>query len=200
MSPFMQNGTADDFVKKNPNVNRVRMLVQIPQGLEYMHTQNSPIIHGDLKANNILVSEDGSACLSDFGLSRIHVKANAAAIPETGDTFAPAPITVAYLANFRWGASEVLLDGARRTLASDIYSFGRPKVEKCWDREPLKRPSASHVVERLQRLPEPASVDPGWGPWERAPGSSSSGDSSSRMSIPSGATNSMVDSKPMDLD
>ncbi|KDQ08691.1 hypothetical protein BOTBODRAFT_118270, partial [Botryobasidium botryosum FD-172 SS1] len=95
MSPLMQNGGADDFVKKNPNANRLRLvsmlhpfifctttppyikfvaqtkpqLVQVAQGLNYPHTRDPPVIHGDLKANNILVSEDGSACISDFGLS-----------------------------------------------------------------------------------------------------------------------------------
>ncbi|KDQ08547.1 hypothetical protein BOTBODRAFT_97087, partial [Botryobasidium botryosum FD-172 SS1] len=53
MSPFMKNSTADDFVKKNPDVNRVQLLVQITQGLEHMHMQDPPIIHGDLKAVSV---------------------------------------------------------------------------------------------------------------------------------------------------
>ncbi|KDQ08696.1 hypothetical protein BOTBODRAFT_118206, partial [Botryobasidium botryosum FD-172 SS1] len=131
MSPFMQNGTADDFVKLNPKVNRVQLLVQITQGLEYMHTRDPPIIHGDLKANNILVSEDGSACLSDFGLSRTYVKTNSldtTLATSCQPTSAPG-ITMAYHANFRWGSPEVLLEGMHRTPASDIYSLGRLKVE-----------------------------------------------------------------------
>ncbi|KDQ09599.1 hypothetical protein BOTBODRAFT_116964, partial [Botryobasidium botryosum FD-172 SS1] len=129
MSPLMKNGAADDFVKKNPNVNRVRLLVEIAQGLEYMHTLDPPIIHGDLKANNILVSEDGSACLSDFGLSRMHAETSSDATPATPDEPSATPITMAYHANFRWGPPEVLLEDLRRTPASDIFSLGRLKVE-----------------------------------------------------------------------
>ncbi|KDQ08680.1 hypothetical protein BOTBODRAFT_94356, partial [Botryobasidium botryosum FD-172 SS1] len=192
MSPLMRNGAADDFVKKNPNVNRVRLLVQIAQGLEYMHTRNPPIIHGDLKANNILISDDESACISDFGLSRVCDEAGPVAAHVTHGSFAPAPITMAYHANFRWGAPEVILDDMHRTQASDIFTLGRLMVElltgkipfpglpdrviiqhihtgwydrptdsdaitcglddemwalilECWNRDPLKRPSAAQV-------------------------------------------------------
>ncbi|KDQ06579.1 hypothetical protein BOTBODRAFT_39488 [Botryobasidium botryosum FD-172 SS1] len=232
MSPFMQNGAADDFVKKNPNVNRVRLLVQVARGLEYMHTRKPLVIHGDLKADNILISDDGSACLSDFGLSRVHVEAGAAATPNTSRTFALTPITMAYHANFRWGAPEVLLGGRQRTPSSDIYSLGRLMAElltgeipfshlpdcaiiqhveagtydrppedsdaatcgldddmwglilDCWDQDPLKRPSASQVVERLHRMPEPASVNPSWKPCVKAAGRDiTTGGSNSSMSI-----------------
>ncbi|KDQ11086.1 hypothetical protein BOTBODRAFT_114885 [Botryobasidium botryosum FD-172 SS1] len=189
-------------------------LIQITQGLEYLHARNPPIIHGDLKANNVLISGDGTACLSDFGLSRTHAGTNSAVVPVTSGGLPIAPITMAYHANFRWGAPEVLLDGMRRTPASDIYSLGRLKVElltgeipfpnladqviiqriaagrydrptgsdavacglddemwalilECWDRNPLKRPSASQVVEQLRRMPEPASVSPSWKPSAR---------------------------------
>ncbi|KDQ17864.1 hypothetical protein BOTBODRAFT_643864 [Botryobasidium botryosum FD-172 SS1] len=145
MSPLMPNGAADNFVKNNPNVNRVRLLVQIAQGLEYMHTRDPPIIHGDLKANNILVSDDGFACLSDFGLSRTYVEPSSRATLAAADQQAQAPITMAYHANFRWGAPEVLLDDMCRTLASDIYSLGRLGVEVRSFR-PLSRSTQREVV------------------------------------------------------
>ncbi|KDQ08682.1 hypothetical protein BOTBODRAFT_118233, partial [Botryobasidium botryosum FD-172 SS1] len=242
MSPLMQNGAADDYVKKNPNVNRVQLLVQIAQGLEHMHTRNPPIIHGDLKANNILISEDGSACVSDFGLSRLYKETNVEATLAASDAPTLAPITMAYHANFRWGAPEVLLEDMHRTPASDIFSLGRLNVElltgeipfpglpdrviilhvatgrydrptdndaitcglddemwtllsECWDQDPLRRPSATQVAERLRRMPEPASVNPSWKPSVKA-GGDGSGCSSSSMS--SGETHSTVDS-PMDL-
>ncbi|KDQ09609.1 hypothetical protein BOTBODRAFT_116971, partial [Botryobasidium botryosum FD-172 SS1] len=135
MSPFMANGAADDFVKKYPNVNRVRLvsifcLVDVAQGLEYMHALDPPIIHGDLKANNILVSADKSACLSDFGLSRTHMETSPGAALAATDGPSDTPISMAYRANFRWGAPEILLhENSRRTPASDIFSLGRLKVE-----------------------------------------------------------------------
>ncbi|KDQ09604.1 hypothetical protein BOTBODRAFT_90367, partial [Botryobasidium botryosum FD-172 SS1] len=182
-------------------------LVDIARGLEYMHALDPPIIHGDLKAvssthllqNNILVSADGSACLSDFGLSRTHMETSPDAALATTDGPSDTPIIMAYRANFRWGAPEILLDeNSHRTPASDIFSLGRLKVElltgnvpfpgltdytiiqcladgqyirpsdgdaiacglddemwalivECWNLDPLKRPSASQVVDRLRR-------------------------------------------------
>ncbi|KDQ17883.1 hypothetical protein BOTBODRAFT_104404, partial [Botryobasidium botryosum FD-172 SS1] len=249
MSPLMQNGTAGDFVRKNPNINRLQLVsalylsISIAQGLEYMHTQDPPIIHGDLKANNILVSEDGSACLSDFGLSRTSMEFGLEAALATSDE--RASITMAYHANFRWGAPEVLLDDRCRTPASDIFSLGRLKVElltgkipfldltdhatvllvaagrydrpidndavacglddemwalitECWNRDPLRRPSASQVVERLRRMPEPASVHPSWKPCVRTC-DGGSGSSSSSMSISLRAADLTADSA-MDVD
>ncbi|KDQ16145.1 hypothetical protein BOTBODRAFT_623512, partial [Botryobasidium botryosum FD-172 SS1] len=153
MSPLMQNGAADDFVRKNPNVNRVRLLVQITQGLEYMHTRDPPIIHGDLKANNILVSDKGSACLSDFGLSRVHVECTSTATLATSSLSAPAPapapITRTYDANFRWGAPEVLLGEMRRTPASDIFSLGRLKVELLTGQVPFPGLTDGTIIERI---------------------------------------------------
>lgn len=45
-----------------------RYLVHLLAGLEYLHSQG--IVHRDIKGENILVSEDGTAKLADFGASK----------------------------------------------------------------------------------------------------------------------------------
>ncbi|KAF7972584.1 hypothetical protein HWV62_17724 [Athelia sp. TMB] len=45
------------------------------EGLSYLHSQN--IIHGDLTGKNVLINDQGVACIIDFGLSVIQVEFDA---------------------------------------------------------------------------------------------------------------------------
>lgn len=46
------------------------ILRDIAQGLRFLHTADPQIIHGDLKAQNILVDSRFHAKVADFGLSQ----------------------------------------------------------------------------------------------------------------------------------
>ncbi|KAF7362319.1 Kinase-like protein [Mycena venus] len=67
VSPWMKNGTVMNYLKVYGHANVDKLLYEIAQGLQYLHSRN--IVHGDLKGENILVNEDWSASLADFGLS-----------------------------------------------------------------------------------------------------------------------------------
>jgi len=55
-----------------PPARVVDWTMQIAQGMDYLHTgAPQPIIHRDLKPGNVLLFEDGSLKISDFGLSRV---------------------------------------------------------------------------------------------------------------------------------
>jgi serine/threonine protein kinase len=72
--------------------------------LAWLHRQDAPLVHGDLKPDNILLAPDGEPVLTDFGL--------AARLP-----LGVAGGTVPY------EAPEVLAQGAG-TPSSDVYSLG----------------------------------------------------------------------------
>lgn len=42
---------------------------QLCEALDYLHSQNPPIIHGDIKPANIMVTPEGDVCLIDFNIS-----------------------------------------------------------------------------------------------------------------------------------
>ncbi|TEB37673.1 kinase-like protein [Coprinellus micaceus] len=70
--PYYSKGNLTKYLEDNTEANRFRLLAEAASALNYLHSlQPNGIIHGDMKASNILVNDDGHACLADFGLSRI---------------------------------------------------------------------------------------------------------------------------------
>ncbi|KAG6849478.1 hypothetical protein H0H93_008059 [Arthromyces matolae] len=47
----------------------IQLIAGVAAGMEYLH--NNQVVHGDIKGANILVSDTGRACLTDFGLASI---------------------------------------------------------------------------------------------------------------------------------
>jgi len=79
ISPWSSHGNAEIYVQHlSPNtVSVLDLCLDIATALEYLHRFVPPIIHGDLKANNVLIychpefsNGRPRACLTDFGLSR----------------------------------------------------------------------------------------------------------------------------------
>ncbi|XBH96771.1 hypothetical protein VPH35_087092 [Triticum aestivum] len=79
---FMPNGNLDGWLhpkSQDPTINntlslarRLDIAVDIVDAIEYLHNYCQPlVIHCDLKPSNILLAEDMSARVGDFGISRI---------------------------------------------------------------------------------------------------------------------------------
>ncbi|KAF9643697.1 kinase-like protein [Thelephora ganbajun] len=66
MSPWMPDGNISQYTQKNPSVNRLMLLAEVCHGLSYLHDQD--ISHGCIAPGNILITQDGRACLGDFGI------------------------------------------------------------------------------------------------------------------------------------
>lgn len=47
----------------------IKWFNQLCEVLEYLHSQNPPIIHTDIKPANIIITPEGNVCLIDFGIS-----------------------------------------------------------------------------------------------------------------------------------
>ncbi|KAF8708350.1 kinase-like protein, partial [Rhizoctonia solani] len=96
----------------------------IASAVVYMHEMDPPIVHGDLKAENILISQNRTPRISDFGLSRAVKNSDT----PTGYT------TSAFHGSMRWMSPELHYadeDGRPPafTPASDVWAFGMVMLE-----------------------------------------------------------------------
>ncbi|KZO92499.1 kinase-like protein [Calocera viscosa TUFC12733] len=106
VSPWASAGNAEEYVRaSDPSWSGIlAILSDIASGVEYLHQfKPAPIIHGDLKANNVLIfgspvsSGRFTARLVDFGLSRSWCE---------GDSMADTTTTTGAAGNARWLAWE----------------------------------------------------------------------------------------------
>ncbi|KAG8965249.1 hypothetical protein FRC05_003300, partial [Tulasnella sp. 425] len=112
ISPWCENGNIMEHLKKNPNENRRQMVIQVAEGLVYLHGRDPPVIHSDVKPANVLINESGDAKICDFGISKLMM-----------DT--PSGFTTTKSANFtlRYSAKELLCAG-KNSVMSDVFAFG----------------------------------------------------------------------------
>lgn len=119
----------------------LQIMRDIAQGLRYLHSSKPPIVHGDLKARNILIDSRFRAKVADFGLSE--KKKNGL----TGTPFFMAP---------------EYLRGKNYAPACDIYSVGMIMYEIYAREDPYKGEALMKVlrdvcdpsVNRRPRVPE----------------------------------------------
>ncbi|KAJ7489234.1 kinase-like domain-containing protein [Mycena latifolia] len=113
VSLWMENGDILEFLRIAPaDTDRPSLILDVAMGLEYLH--GAHIIHGDLKASNILVTPLRRACIADFGLSSI---ADSMTICFTHSTAGPQRGTM------RWQAPELLRGESGSNVRSDVYAF-----------------------------------------------------------------------------
>ena len=165
--------------KFTPKVTK-NIALGIARGMAYLHGHQPPVIHRDLKSQNILITKDYQAKIADFGISRT-VTQDMTMTRRAGTT--------------RWTAPEVL-DGKKYTEKADVYSYSivlwemitkkgnmpfgderweakveakvlagkRPEIpkmakelqpivnimENCWEQSPDDRPTFSQIIDILK--------------------------------------------------
>ncbi|KAF9263062.1 kinase-like protein [Marasmius fiardii PR-910] len=112
VSPWMERGNLVDFLKTSQDLIDLDLLAyDVACGLSHLHAKN--IVHGDLKAVNILITPDLRACITDFGLSR--VSATQMLLSETSRS----------KGTMRWLSPELMRPGPRcvPSSQSDVYAY-----------------------------------------------------------------------------
>ena len=112
ITPFMENGSLDDFIRQKENfitiIQQIRICVGVACGMEYL--TKIGFVHRDLAARNVLIDSEWTPKICDFGLSReteedLYNVKSGGKIP------------------LRWTAPEAIAY-RRFNEASDVWSFG----------------------------------------------------------------------------
>ncbi|GKV26930.1 hypothetical protein SLEP1_g36143 [Rubroshorea leprosula] len=137
--PFMANGSLDSRLYPHSEsgltsgssdlslIQRVNICSDIAEGMAYLH-HHSPVrvIHCDLKPSNVLLNDDMTALVSDFGIARLVMTAgggNAGVVENMGNSTANMLSgTIGYI------APEYAF-GSNTSIKGDVYSFGTLVLE-----------------------------------------------------------------------
>ncbi|KAI2500710.1 guanylate cyclase [Fragilaria crotonensis] len=147
---LMDHGSLFDLLHNDSMVVEGDIVLQIlrdvAQGLRFLHAATPQVVHGDLKAQNILVDSKFRAKVADFGLSQ-----------KKGVGAAGTPF---------WMAPELLNGASSNTAASDVYSFGIILYEVYSRKIPYEGEDFEETINQIRdpyiskRPPVPKSMPP----------------------------------------
>ncbi|KZW00630.1 hypothetical protein EXIGLDRAFT_720865 [Exidia glandulosa HHB12029] len=110
VSPYMANGNLPQYLRRNPDsAEHLRLMHEIAMGMAYLHSRQ--VIHGDMKAANVLVDDQHQCVIADFGQSDIRdevYRLSGRSVPH---------------GTVRWSAPEIIFGEGVLTTAVDVYAF-----------------------------------------------------------------------------
>ena len=118
-------------------------LAQIASALEAIHAVG--VLHRDLKPANIMLRNDGSLCVIDFGLAKANANASVVELTGTREIFG-----TPYYMSPEQGHAEPIDE------RSDLYSLGVIFYEMLTGQKPFKGASAMEVIYKHKRADPPA--------------------------------------------
>jgi serine/threonine protein kinase len=153
-----EGGALDDILHDPEYVlnhsTRLRIAAETATGIAYLHLSDVSIVHGDLKAGNVLLTKDLSVRICDFGMSEAKNRSRTMTVAASSSGKGGTALTVA------WSAPELFMDRPK-SFATDIYALGLTLWEIYERRVPFgNMPEAAVVNQVLSgRRPEIASTD-----------------------------------------
>ncbi|NXL84171.1 RIPK2 kinase, partial [Alectura lathami] len=122
VTEYMTNGSLNqllhgkDMYPDIPWCLRYRILYEIALGVNYLHNMNPPLLHHDLKTQNILLDDEFHVKIADFGMSKWRVVSMSQSRSETS---LPEGGTIIYMPPEDYNPSQK----TRASVKHDIYSY-----------------------------------------------------------------------------
>lgn len=122
VTEYMANGSLNQLLHGKdmyPDIAwclRYRILYEIALGVNYLHNMNPPLLHHDLKTQNILLDDEFHVKIADFGMSKWRVISMSQSRSETS---LPEGGTIVYMPPEDYNPSQK----TRASVKHDIYSF-----------------------------------------------------------------------------
>ncbi|CUA71078.1 Ephrin type-A receptor 4 [Rhizoctonia solani] len=145
VSEWMSNGDVRTYLDTRPETDRCQLCHGISDGLVYLHDVG--IIHGDLKGGNILISEDGTPMLNDFGNAVLQEHSLQFTESTTRTNISP-----------RWTAPEILEGLTSYSYAADVYALGMTWLEVITGKVPFQERrndiALAHIIVNRKEIPQ----------------------------------------------
>ncbi|XP_062193930.1 serine/threonine-protein kinase STY46-like isoform X2 [Phragmites australis] len=180
VTEYMSGGSVYDYLHKHKGVFKLPALVgvaiDVSKGMSYLHQNN--IIHRDLKTANLLMDENGTVKVADFGVARVKAQSGVMTA-ETGTYRWMAPeviehkpydhkadvfsfgilmwelltgkIPYEYLTPLQ-AAVGVVQKGLRPTIPKNIHAKLAELLQKCWQQDPAQRNGSLCCYQPMQQV------------------------------------------------
>eukprot|EP01043_Picozoa_sp_COSAG02_P014460 COSAG02_NODE_596_length_19794_cov_14.707591_16_plen_1106_part_00 len=145
ITELMTSGSLREYVKRTKRTPKLKIIQkwskQILNGLDYLHTQTPPIIHRDLKCDNIFINgNQGDVKLGDFGLSTLQ-EGPAQSVIGTPEFMAPEMYSESY------------------SVKVDIYAFGMCLLEITTGKHPFSEcQNAAQIFKKVTAGEQPDGI------------------------------------------
>jgi len=185
VTEYMPKGSVEEVVlkaKDPPSLTiRIKMLKDVASGMSWLHSLKPPLLHLDLQTSNLLVDNNFSVKVSDFGLSKykkmvfdaIDTKGSGASghiytapeillrksISEKCDIYSFSMVTwELYYTNYALkdftfqDLNEVIYNGLRPSITKPCSLILEKLLNSCWDIQPNNRPTFDQIIISLNEL------------------------------------------------
>ncbi|XP_030467848.1 serine/threonine-protein kinase STY17-like isoform X2 [Syzygium oleosum] len=180
VTEFMSKGSIYDVLHKQRGAVKLpsllKVAIDVSKGMNYLHQNN--IIHRDLKTANLLMDENEVVKVADFGVARVQAETGVMTA-ETGTYRWMAPEVIEHRQYdnkadiFSFGivlwelltgelpyanltplqaAIGVVQKGLRPSIPKGTNPLLVELLQRCWERDPKRRPNFSDILEILQQI------------------------------------------------